>query len=159
MDGRAAFIDRAGKVQFTLDKAFHRVFAFAGGMAEVMSRVQPGGHPKVGHIGRTGKLAIPQIYLSGSAFHEGIASVVACGQSGYIGKTGEPVWGIQLRAASSSPEAAPSPSFITPGLLERITNYPGPLHLRCRPVRAPAIRMERRSGPLRWVRWTGHSPA
>ena len=101
-----------------MDKAYGYVYPFADSMAEVMSWVQPGGRQRFGYIDRTGKLLIPQIYHSGSAFVDGIAAVTVCGQSGYIGKNGEPGWGIKLRRNSSPPEA-PAPSAITSDLLGR----------------------------------------
>jgi hypothetical protein len=130
MNGGEAFINREGKVQFLLDKAFHFVYPFADGMAEVVNWAQPGGYQRVGYIDRTGKMVIPQIYQAGSAFHDGIAFVASCGQSGYIGKAGEPVWGIKPRVRSSSSEAAPSSSAITPELIEKITDHRDPLTLK-----------------------------
>jgi hypothetical protein len=133
VDGRGAFINRDGKVQFTLDKAFQWVSPFADGMAEVRSWAQPGGYQEVGYIDRTGKLAIPQMYQSGSAFHDGIASVAVCGQSGYITKNGEPIWGIKLRASGPPAESAPSPSTITPELVGKLADHPDPLTLQLSP--------------------------
>jgi hypothetical protein len=130
MSGGEAFINREGKVQFLLDGDFGTASSFSDAMAQVEKRTMTGGYRAVGYIDRTGKLAIPAVYDGGSAFRNGRAAVSLCGQTGYIGKSGEPVWGIQPRASSAPPEAAPSPSVITPLMMEKIMDHPDPLTLK-----------------------------
>jgi hypothetical protein len=130
MDGSTVFINREGKVQFTLDRDFRAASPFLDGMSQVENRTQPGEPDKVGYIDRTGKPVIPPAYDRASAFRDGIAGVCVCGQTGYIDKAGGPVWGVRLRASSVQPEAAPSPSAVTPLLVEKLTDHPDPLTLK-----------------------------
>lgn len=126
-DGKTAFIDKKGKIQFTLDGQVW-VEPFAEGMAQVRIRTEPGGFEKVGYIDRSGKFAIPPVYDAGSSFQDGLAAVILCNQSGYIATTGKPVWGIQSRTKPAAP--AKSSTALTPELIARITGETAPITLK-----------------------------
>src|SRR5262249_21350315 len=79
-DGRNAFINRGGKVQFTSKKEVSWVEPFAEGMAKATIHMEPHRVEKVGYIDRSGRFVIPPVYEAGSSFQDGLAFVVSCNQ-------------------------------------------------------------------------------
>lgn len=132
-DGRKGFINRAGTPQFIF-KEVRRVESFIDGMAKATILTAPDQTNQVGYIDRSGKFTIPAVYSAGSSFHNGLAFVISCNQSGYIDMSGRAVWGINSRPSITHPQPAPLPGTLTAKVIGTITESPAPLDLKETPV-------------------------
>lgn len=129
-NGKNAFIDVHGKIQFALGPEVVLVQPFLDGMAVISVKSGSSGAGKAGYIDRSGVVVIPAIYDLASSFEHGLAFVAACGQTGYISKNGSAVFGMLSGANGAATRAAPPPAIITPELVERVTHHPGPITIK-----------------------------
>ena len=125
-DGRIAFINPGGVVQFALDQEVYWVEPFSDGLALARVKVEATGLDRVGYIDRSGRFAIPAVYEAGGSFQNGLASVAMRGQSGYISQTGQVVGGITARSESGQRQPPPPTTLLTPEQIAQFTGYPGP---------------------------------
>ncbi len=132
-DGAPAFIDRTGRQVFRVSWAAS-IRPFSDGLAqfEATSFGYPAkGPPLYGYLDRLGQIALPAVYLSADDFRAGLAAVSICGDSGYIDRTGKPIWGLEsLTRERPDLAAAPDPSRIRTTTLAKATGHPGPLVFR-----------------------------
>jgi len=133
-NGKNAFIDVHGKIQFALGPEVVLVEPFLDGMAVISVKSGSSVAGKAGYIDRSGVVVIPAIYDLASSFEHGLAFVAACGQTGYIAKDGSNVVGIQSGANGASTPVAPLKAIITPELIEKIAHHPGPIIIKEVPV-------------------------
>lgn len=89
--GGMAFIDKAGKIAFTVPNG-----RWAGDFSDGLVNVQIGGRAseeKWGYVDRSGKWAIEARFQRCEPFYKGLAQVVIGNKMAYINKEGHFVWG------------------------------------------------------------------
>lgn len=148
--GKPHVIDRTGKVQFTLPEDFSWAEPFSEGLTKVEIRNKADRSKKIGYINRSGEYAIPPEFEWGSSFKNGLATVMSCGKTGYIDKTGARIWGLPLsKNFASLLEGAPPSSTVKKSLILKITKHPGPIEIETLPASDTC-------GPLGKILWSLH---